>query len=294
MSPPSTTAVGPGQAPSTPASRLARSFVGRLGFLTSYSGLIGATMVLVAVLVAIFASAIAPYDLDEQSLESFAAPSLAHLLGSDQVGRDIFSRLVYAVRLDLVLAFTAIPIGAGVGIVLGLFGVLSPKLGQLTARLFDVLLGFPTLVLGLTLAFIMGAGFGAVLVAIAVLNIPVFGRLARGGMLTQMSRDYIVAVQSLGATRWRILWRHILPNVSDGLFVAAVIAMADAVFIEGGLSILGVGIQPPSASLGSLLQSGLPYIQLSPLYVLAPTLALAWIILGFALLADAFNERANL
>lgn len=294
MSPPSTTVARSSPAASTPASRLALGFVGRLGFLRSYSGLIGATMVLVAILIAIFAPVIAPYDLDEQSLESFAAPSFEHLLGSDQVGRDIFSRLIYAVRLDLVLAFTAIPIGAGIGIVFGLFGVLSPKLGQLTARLFDVLLGFPTLVLGLTLAFIMGAGFGAVLVAIAVLNIPVFGRLARGGMLTQMSRDYIIAVQSLGATRWRILWRHILPNISDGLFVAAVIAMADAVFIEGGLSILGVGIQPPSASLGSLLQSGLPYIQLSPLYVLAPTLALAWIILGFALLADAFNERAYL
>lgn len=277
----------------TVATRLSATLGRRLGFLGSHAGRIGGAMVLIAILVAIFAPPIAPYGLDEQSIDSFAPPSLVHLLGTDQVGRDIFSRLVFAVRLELLLAFCAIPIGAGIGIVLGLSGILSPALGQVTARLFDILLGFPTLVLGMTLAFIMGAGFGAVLIAILVLNIPVFGRLARGGMLTQMSRDYVVAVQSLGATRWRILWRHVLPNIREGLFVAAVVAMADAVFIEGGLSILGVGIQPPNASLGSLLQSGLPYIQLSPLYVLAPTLALAWIILGFALLADAFNEGVD-
>lgn len=250
----------------------------------------GVAIVTLALLVA---PQVAPYDLDAQSSNAFAGPSGSHLLGTDEVGRDTLSRLMYAIRLDLVIALLAIPVGGCIGTLLGLSGVLSPRLGQLTARLFDIVIGFPTLVLAIAVALVMTPGTTAVIVAISVINVPVFGRLARGSMLTQLSRDYVVAARMLGASQWRILRRHILPNIRSALLVQGAIAIADAVFIEGALSILGLGIQAPRASLGSMVQSGLPYIAQSPVYVLAPTLALAVIILMFTTLADLFNRRES-
>lgn len=259
--------------------------------LASHAGIVGLAMVVVSVLAAVLAPVLAPYALDEQGVTSFADPSWSHLLGTDELGRDLFSRLVYAVRLDLLVAVVAIPLGGVVGTLLGLSGIIHPRLGQLSARLFDVIIGFPTLVFSLTLVLVLTPGTTAVIVAIAVVNVPVFGRLARGGMLGQLGRDYVQAAKVLGASRWRMLWRHVLPNIRAALLVQAAVAIADAVFIEGAMSILGVGVQPPQSSLGSMLQSGLPYLSLSTWYVLAPTLALAWVILGFALVADSFNAR---
>ncbi|MBB5159358.1 ABC transporter permease [Saccharopolyspora phatthalungensis] len=261
--------------------------------LSSKTGKISAAMVLIALLVVVLAPLLAPFGLDEQGRTSFAGPTAAHLLGTDQLGRDLLSRLIYAIRLDMVIALIAIPLGGIVGTLLGLSGVLAPWLGQVTSRIFDVIIGFPTLVLGIALALVLTPGTTAVIVAIAVINLPVFGRLARGGMLSQLGRDYVIAARSLGASRWRLLWRHVLPNIRSAILVQGAIAIADAVFVEGALSILGVGVQPPEASLGSMVQAGLPYIADSPLSVLAPTIALAWIILGFALMADTFNNRAS-
>lgn len=259
--------------------------------LSSRSGIVSFVMVLVTVAVVAAGPLLAPYGLDAQGPDAFAGASGAHVLGTDEVGRDLLSRLMYAVRLDMLIALAAIPIGGMIGTLLGLTGVLSTRLGQVTARLFDVIIGFPTLVLGIAIALVMTPGTSAVIVAIAVVNVPIFGRLARGGMLSQLGRDYVLAARSLGASRWRILRRHVLPNIRSALLVQSAIAIADAVFIEGALSILGVGVQAPNASLGSIVQAGLPYIAESPLYVLAPTFALAWVILGFALMADTFNAR---
>ncbi|KRC65829.1 hypothetical protein ASE12_14325 [Aeromicrobium sp. Root236] len=268
------------------ASRLRSSWL-----LSSRAGIVSSVMVLVTIVVVAAGPLLVPYGLDTQGPDAFAGASGSHLLGTDEVGRDLLSRLTYAVRLDMLIALAAIPIGGMIGTLLGLTGVLSPRLGQITARLFDVIIGFPTLVLGIAIALVMTPGTSAVIVAIAVVNVPIFGRLARGGMLSQLGRDYVLAARSLGASRWRILRRHVLPNIRSALLVQSAIAIADAVFIEGALSILGVGVQAPNASLGSIVQAGLPYIADSPLYVLAPTFALAWVILGFALMADTFNAR---
>ena len=259
--------------------------------LSSRAGVVSSSMVLVTVVVMVGGPLFSPYGLDTQGPDAFAGVSGAHLLGTDEVGRDLLSRLMYAVRLDMLIALAAIPVGGTIGTLLGLTGVLSPRLGQMMSRLFDVIIGFPTLVLGIAIALVMTPGTPAVVVAIAVVNVPIFGRLARGGMLTQLGRDYVLAARSLGASRWRILRRHVLPNIRSALLVQSAIAIADAVFIEGALGILGVGVQEPEASLGSIVQAGLPYIADSPLYVLAPTFALAWVILGFALMADTFNAR---
>lgn len=255
---------------------------------------VATVMAILAVVTALLAPLIAPYGANEQSAEAFAGIGAAHLLGTDELGRDILSRVIFGMRADLYLALIAIPIGAMIGIGLGLCGMLAGTLGQLAARLFDVIIGFPTIILGIAVAMVASPGLRAVAITIAVVNIPVFGRLARAGMLTQLGREYVTAARSLGATKLRILWWHILPNVRSAFLVQSAISVADAVFIEGSLSILGLGIQPPAPSLGSLVQSGLPYVTTSPLYVLAPTFAVGWIILSFSLMADALKRRRDI
>ncbi|MGO4588882.1 ABC transporter permease [Paenarthrobacter sp. 2TAF44] len=256
-------------------------------------GLVSTILAVLMIAIAILAPVIAPYSSDQQGAQSFLSPGAGNLLGTDEFGRDILSRVIFAVRLDLVLAVLAIPVGAIIGTLLGLSGIWAKSLGQVSARVFDLILGFPTLILGIAVALLLTPGLPAVAVAIAIINIPVFGRLARGGMLAQLNRDYVMAAKSLGASNTRILLKQVLPNIRGALLVQSAISIADAVFIEGGLSILGLGVQPPTPSLGGLVQSGLPYITTSPMYVLGPTIALALIILGFGLLADTLNNRSE-
>jgi len=261
--------------------------------LQSPRGLLSVIVVGLMVIIALLAPVVAPFGPDQQFSSAFLGGSSSHLLGTDEYGRDILSRTIYAIRVDLVLAFVAIPAGALIGILLGLSGIWSKHVGQVAARVFDVIIGFPTLIFGLAVTLMLRPGLTAVAIAIAVVNVPMFGRLARAGMLAQLDRDYVLAARSLGATSTRILLRHVLPNVRGTLLVQVAISVADAVFIEGGLSILGLGIQPPTASLGSLVQAGLPYITSSPLYVLGPTVVLAVVILGFGLMADVLNGRSR-
>jgi peptide/nickel transport system permease protein len=255
------------------------------------SGRVATAMALLAVATALFAPLIAPYGPNEQSAEAFSGIVAAHWLGTDELGRDTLSRVIYGTRADLYLALIAVPVGAVCGMALGLSGLLSRTAGQTAARLFDVIIGFPTIILGIGVAMVASPGLEAVALTIAVVNVPVFGRLARASMLVQLGRDYVTAARALGASKLRILWCHVLPNIASPLVVQGAIAVADAVFIEGSLSILGLGIQPPAPSLGSLVQSGLPFVTTSPLYVLAPTFAVAWVILSFNLNADSLKRR---
>lgn len=265
----------------------------RPAFMSSRRGLISACMVASTIVVGALAQWIVPYGADDQSSVAFASPSTAHLLGTDELGRDIFSRAVLGIQLDLILAVAAVPLGALVGVLMGLSGGIYGGLGQISARIFDIILGFPAIVLGIAVAMLLSPGLFSVAVAIAVFQIPIFGRLTRGGLLAELDKDYVVAARALGASRWRILRRHVLPNIQSALLVQCAIGVADAVFLEGGLSIVGLGVQAPTPSLGSIVQTGLSYVSTSPLYVVAPIVALAWMILAFSLMAEALNSRVR-
>lgn len=261
--------------------------------LRSPRGMTGAAL-LAAVLVASLAGplviGISP---DAQTSNALAPASTGHPFGTDEVGRDLLTRTLYGIRVDLFLGLIAVPISAACGTLLGLSGVLSARLGNAVQRCLDIIIGFPGMVLGVAVAVIMGPGPEAIVVTVAILNLPTFGRLARATYLSQRGREYVVAAEVLGVSTRRVMLRHILPFAADNAIAQSAIAMGHAVFIEGGLSIVGLGVQPPSPSLGSLLSSGFPYIDSSPLYVLAPSLALAWIVLSFTLLADALNAEVN-
>jgi peptide/nickel transport system permease protein len=230
---------------------------------------------------------------DQQSAETFLSPSWQHPFGTDELGRDVFVRTLYGLRSDLVLLFVGVPVSGILGTLLGVLGTLSRPLGLAMQRMFDIIIGFPSLILGIVIVLIIGPGIWALTVTIVVFGLPGFGRLARAAMLAQEQREYVLAARVLGISRWKVLVRHILPNSLDALIVHTAIAMVIAIFLETGLSIVGLGIQPPQPSLGTLLNTGVRFLSLAPAYVLGPTVVLILLALSFSLLSDALNEAVN-
>jgi len=261
--------------------------------LRSARGLIGLVTLATLVGAAVAAPLIFPGGYDEQSRGSLASATTGHPFGTDELGRDILTRAIYGLRVDLSLLFTAVPLSMVIGTVLGLSGALSQRLGSGTQRLLDVIDGFPSLILGLCVVAIMGPGWLPLFITIAISGIPSIGRYARASWLAQQNREYVVAAQVLGVSRWRILIRHVLPNAMDGILVQGAVLMVVGVYIEAGLSIVGLGVVPPTPSLGVLLNSGLRFVTESPVYVVGPALILLLLTLAFSFVADALNDAVN-
>lgn len=261
--------------------------------LGSAKGILAVVLILLVTGSALCAPLMFPGGYDVQSRDSLLPMSLAHPFGTDELGRDLLVRSIYGLRTDLGLIFTAVPLSMAVGTLLGLLGAINGWLGSLTQRLLDIIAGFPGLILGICVVIIVGPGWKALLIAITITGLPAFGRLARGVLLTQLQRDYVLAAQTLGVGRWRIMLRHILPNAADPIIVQGAIFVVAAVFIEAALSIVGLGLQPPEPSLGILLNQGIRYISRAPAYVIGPTLILLLLALAFGLLADALNDAVK-
>jgi len=272
----------------------------RGGTLTRYTtafrtpkGIAAAILLLGLVAVALLAPVLAPGGYDEQTRSALASPSGSHWLGTDEFGRDILVRTIYGLRTDLSLILTAVPVSLVIGTLLGLSGYVSAWFGSLMQRVLDIILGFPGLILGIMIVLIVGAGWTALFTAIVIAGLPGFGRLARGGLLTEQQREYVLAARVLGVRKSTVMIRHILPNVVDPLLVQASIFMVVAIFIEASLSIVGLGIRPPEPSLGAMLNVGARYISELPSYVLGPGLVLLLLALAFTLLSDALNQAAT-
>ncbi|WP_346109006.1 ABC transporter permease [Nonomuraea maheshkhaliensis] len=273
---------------------------GRGGALAPYAqafrtakGIAAAVLLTLLVALALLAPVLAPGGYDQQARDALAGPSAAHLLGTDEFGRDIVVRTLYGLRTDLGLILTAVPVSMVIGTLLGLAGYVSRLLGSATQRVLDIILGFPGLILGIMIVMMIGAGWTALFTAIVTAGLPGFGRLARAGLLAQQQREYVLAARVLGVPRPTVMVRHILPNVVDPILVQATVYMVVAIFIEAGLSIVGLGINPPNPSLGAMLNVGARYIDSLPAYVLGPGLVLLLLALSFTLLSDALNQAAN-
>lgn len=264
-----------------------------LGALRSGRGATGLICLFILVAVGLLAPVLFPAGYDEQSAEAFATPSFSHPFGTDELGRDLLTRTIFGLRTDLSIIVVAVPLSMVVGTALGFVGALSRTAGSLVQRLLDIILGFPGVILGICIVMIIGPGWTALVTAIAIGGLPFFGRQARAALLEQSGREYVTAARALGVDKPTVLIRHILPNAIDPILVNGALFVVAAIFIEAGLSIIGLGIQPPEPSMGSLLNVGMRFIETAPLYILGPTLFLILLSVSFTLLSDALNDSVN-
>jgi peptide/nickel transport system permease protein len=256
-------------------------------------GIFATAVILILSALAFLAPIIFPGGYDAQGRDALQPISLAHWFGTDELGRDIFVRSIFGLRTDLTLVYIAVPLTMVAGTILGLLGFVSKLAGTLIQRILDIIVGFPSLILGISVVLVMGPGFPALLVSITIIGLPTFGRLARASLLSQQQREYVTAARTLGIGRGRIMVRHLLPNAVDAIIVQGAVFIVHAVFFEAGLSIVGLGIVPPQPSLGSLLNSGMRYVTQSPTYIVGPIVILLLLAFAFSLLTDALNETVN-
>jgi peptide/nickel transport system permease protein len=255
----------------------------------------GAAVLLLAIAVALLAPVVAPYNPLKQNLNNtLARPDWTHLLGTDNVGRDVFSRVIYGTRVSLVAGFGSVVIAVLVGGLLGLLaGYAGGRVDNLVMRMMDAVLSFPPLVLALALGAVLGAGLTGVVIALGVVYTPTFARLMRGQVLSITAREYVDAARALGAPGWRIAWSHVLPNATAPIVVQASLSVAFAILAEASLSFLGLGIQPPAASWGSMINAGRGYLQQAPWIVFGPGAALFITVVGLNFVGDAVRDALD-
>jgi peptide/nickel transport system permease protein len=263
--------------------------------LVQPTGKIGVGLSLVVVALAVLAPLVSPYDPNAQSLlNALLPPSGTHALGTDEFGRDVLSRVLYGTRVSLGVGLLAVVLSGVAGTILGQFaGYRGGRLDEVLMRVMDALFAFPALVLALVINTVLGTSLTNAIVAIAIVSTPGFARLARGSTLAVREREFIEAARTLGAPTQRILSHHILPNILPPLIVNASNLMSGAIITEGALSFLGLGVQPPTPSWGSMLRNGYGYLESSPWMALAPGLAMMLIVLAFNFLGDAIRDALD-
>jgi ABC-type dipeptide/oligopeptide/nickel transport system permease subunit len=270
-------------------SRLSR----RAGMLLRDRGAsVSVVLIVLLVTMAALAPWIAPFDPTAQDVSvALQAPDWTHLLGTDDYGRDILSRIIYGTRPALEVGLLSVALAACVGTPFGLLaGYVGGWLDNAISGVVDVLLSFPMLLLAILVVTLAGSGIGTVIVAIGVAQIPIFVRLARGSALVIRELDYVAASRSFGARGFRILRRHILPNAFGPLVVMLTLGIASAIREEAGLSFLGLGVQPPAPSWGNLIRDGVANILDAPWLALFPGLLLTISVLAFNLIGDAVRD----
>jgi len=255
----------------------------------------GAAVLLLAVAAALLAPVVAPHDPLKQDLNhTLGRPDRVHPLGTDNVGRDVLSRVIWGTRVSLVAGFGSVVIAVVVGGVLGLAaGYAGGRVDNLIMRVMDAVLSFPPLVLALALGAVLGAGLIGVVIALGVVYTPTFARLMRGQVLAITAREYVDAARALGLPGWRIAWSHVLPNATAPIVVQASLSVAFAILAEASLSFLGLGVQPPGASWGSMINAGRGYLQQAPWIVFGPGAALFVTVVGLNFVGDAIRDALD-
>ncbi|MER3455722.1 MAG: hypothetical protein C4303_04665 [candidate division GAL15 bacterium] len=238
---------------------------------------------------------LAPYDPYASDLEnSLKPPSARHWLGTDELGRDLLSRIVYGARLSMVIGTIAVAIGVAVGVPLGLVsGYLGGWFDLIVQRGVDVLLAFPSTVLAILLVTILGVGLVNVMIAVGIVSVPTYTRLVRGQVLSLKEQEFVEAARALGAGSLRIVFRHILPNTLAVLIVQTTLQVASAILSAAALGFLGLGVQQPTAEWGAMLSTARQHIQLAPHTLVFPGLAIMLTVLGFNLFGDGLRDALD-
>ncbi|MDR7418775.1 MAG: ABC transporter permease [Armatimonadota bacterium] len=264
-------------------------------FRRNRAGLVGLAILAIFLIAGLLAPVLAPADPYEIQLErGLEKPGVSAVLGRDELGRDLLSRIIYGARLSLVIGVIAVAIGVGLGVPIGAAsGYFGGVLDLLVQRLIDILLAFPGILLAIVLVAVLGVGLTQVMVAVGIVSIPVYARLVRGQVLALRNQEFVDAARALGATSGRIVWRHVLPNTLAVIIVQSTLQIASAILSAAALGFLGLGAQPPAAEWGSMLSNARQYIRLAPHSVTFPGVAIMLTVLGFNLLGDAIRDALD-
>jgi peptide/nickel transport system permease protein len=264
-------------------------------FRRSKTALAGLLIITSFVIVALAAPWITPYDPVEVDLgQQFTPPGRAHFFGTDNLGRDILSRVIAGARVSLWVGMVSVGLSMLIGVPAGLVaGYLRGLVDSLIMRLVDVFLAFPVIILAIAIMAVRGPGLTNVMIALAVVYWTTYARVTRGVALVLREEDYVLAARSVGVSDLRIMWRHILPNGIPPILVIASLGMGSAILAEAALSFLGLGIQPPQPSWGSMLSFGMQFLRDAPYLSTFPGLAIFITVLGFNLLGDGLRDALD-
>ena len=254
---------------------------------------VGLFMTGIALLVAIVGVFWTPYSTTAMSAsERFAPPSLRHLFGTDNFGRDIFSRVMKGAGTTILISGLVVLMSGTLGIVIGaLTGYFGGLLDEVVMRFTDAVNGFPSILLALVMISILGSGRHNLILSLGIVFTPSFVRIVRSEFIRLRDADYIDRARLMGVGRMRILFVHILPNIFSTFWVSVMIGFNNGILAESGMSYLGIGVLPPDASLGNMLSDAQGYLMKAPWYALAPGLTIVWIVLGFSLLSEGVRNR---
>lgn len=287
------------EAATRPPSSLGREALGRL--FRNPMAVVGLVLISIFVLVAIFAPLIAPHSptdnswLDQVRPGQYPGPSAEHWLGIDPLGRDVFSRIIYGARQSLLIGVVSLALGAIAGIALGvLAGAFGGWVDTVVMRFVDIMLSVPGLLFAIAVAAMLGQSLTSVMIAIAVVNVPIFARLLRGEMLGQRSADYVLAARSLGISRSAIVFRHVLPNSFTPVIVQGTLTLALAIVEAAGLAFLGLsGSDPSEPEWGRMLTDAQDTLTSAPMLAVYPGLAIVLAALGFTLVGESLREALD-
>jgi len=255
----------------------------------------GFVIIVILILVAALAPVLAPYEPDAIDLRStLQSPSMKHVLGTDELGRDIMSRIIYGSRISLLIGIAAVTIGGVVGMGLGLVaGHFGGWTFTIIMRIIDALMSLPPLVLVLAISAVLGGGVLNVMIALSVGMLPTYCRLMCGQILTIKENDYVTAASIIGANDTRIMLRHLLPNSLPPLMVLVTMNLGMAILLEASLSFLGIGITPPTATWGAMVSNGYKHLLTMPVYSIAPGGAILLVVLAFNMVGDGLRDALD-
>lgn len=269
--------------------RFLRVFLGR--------GLVvfGAIVIVIFLVLAIFGPQIAPYDpLEANADEALQQPNAKHWLGTDQIGRDTLSRLIYGARISLIVGVLVVLIAGGIGVVLGsIAGYFGGIIGAIIMRLMDTLMTIPMMILALAISALLGGGLKNVVIALGVGLIPGYARMMTSQVLVAKETDYVLAEHSLGASHARIVMRHIVPNCFSPILVMITMMMGTTILAEAGLSFIGIGITPPTPAWGSMVTDGRLYLLSNPMLSIAPGVAIMLLVFSFNMVGDGLRDTLD-
>jgi peptide/nickel transport system permease protein len=261
-------------------------------FLRNRTAVAGMVVALLVVWAALFAPWIAPYDpLAQNVFYRLTPPERAHPMGTDSYGRDVFSRLIWGARISLAVGVLSVAFGMIAGSLLGLLAAYRGRtVGALIMRGVDVLMSFPDEILGIMILAVLGAGLDRLIIAIGIVMTPRFARLSYGPALAIKEKEYVEAARAIGSSDWKILLRHILPNVAGEIVVMGSLWTATAIRVEANLNFLGLGVPPPIPTWGNMVQTGIDQLTYAPWLSLFPGLAIMITILAFNMLGDGLRD----